>query len=148
MKEDVNDRIINLLKEMNIDEQELASMIGKSPSTIYRIVKKEVIPSKTTIKLIADATNRSIAYLQKGTGSVTDESKSITESKNPWENEAFESVKRENSSLKQEVERLWTLVMNFTQKTGNPNFLKASDVAGIPLYLLNKAGYSVANAQC
>jgi len=50
----VNDRIIDLMKNRGIDEIILADAIGKDKSSIYRITRKDTVPSKTTVKLIAE----------------------------------------------------------------------------------------------
>ena len=61
-----------------------------------------------------------------------------TKGSNPWQDEAY-------VALKDEVSYLRTLVSQLIAGKGNPNFLKALDVAKVPLYLL-KGIYSGANA--
>lgn len=126
MENTINDRVIALLKELNINEQELASLIGKSPSTIYRIVKKEVEPSKTTVKLIADATKKSFDYLYKGSGSASDSMQVVAKADSgPWKDEAYSNVKAQLEYLQKKYDQLFDAVIN-----GKLGKLLALELAG------------------
>jgi transcriptional regulator with XRE-family HTH domain len=72
MKDSSNDRVIDLLKNLEIGEMDLARMIGKQPTTVYRITKKEVIPSRATLQLISNAAKCNFEWLLTGQGEMFD----------------------------------------------------------------------------
>lgn len=61
-----NDLVLAFIKDKGIDEVQLGAEIGKNPSTIYRITGKKTVPSKTTLKLIADAYGFDVSYFKTG----------------------------------------------------------------------------------
>ncbi len=145
MQTTINQRVKELREYLNLTQEEFAVRIGSTNASVSRIEKGLTEPRKSTINKIVSTFNVN-EWLINGKGSLE-----IVKPSQPqmiWKDEAYEAVKSENSTLKQEVERLWTLVINFSQKGTNPNFLKALDVAKIPLYLINKGIYSGANAAC
>lgn len=99
MENSVASRLQALLKTHGIDELELAKRIDKHPSTVYRILKKENEPSKTTVKLIAEALNVSPEWLMTG-----DSAKEIKiNSESPWKDEAYMAVTGERDRLIEDI---------------------------------------------
>ncbi|MDO9187147.1 MAG: helix-turn-helix transcriptional regulator [Bacteroidia bacterium] len=152
MKTSVNQRIKEFRSEISLNQTQFAVKAGLSLPTISGIESNNnTIVSERTIMAICKTFNGNPEWFKLGKGDKFLEG-GLLEQKldaigNPWKDEAYETVKRENDFLKKQTEWLQGLINNLTQKTGNPNFLKASDVAEIPYYFLSGV-YSGANAQC
>lgn len=152
MEKSFIDRIKLIMEKEKENPNSFANAIGINSASIYHLLNGKTKPSINTIEKILKAYpsyNRD--WLITGLGVVKVESIVKTETED-LNGEMFELLKRELSfkdkvinRLESELDKVWQVALS---KGGNPNFLKASDVAGIPLYLLKRAGYSVANAQC
>lgn len=136
MKTTVNTRIVDVLKSSGIDELELASRIGKHPSTVYRIINGENEPSRTTVKLISEALHVNYDWLLTGIG---DKKIIKIESENPWKDALVSQVKEENTRLEKECERLWKMIEYYTSGA-KPNFLKALGKASAKVIPLAVSG--------
>lgn len=149
MKHTVNQRIKLLRAELGLSQTQFAVGCKLSLPAISRIETSDIEPTEKTIRAICKSFNANEVWLKTEKESMFLEGGGQTSlSENPWKDALVVELKEKNSFLEKQAVWMQNLINNLTQKTGNPNFLKASDVAGIPLYLLNKAGYSVANAQC
>ncbi|OFY83657.1 MAG: hypothetical protein A3F72_15380 [Bacteroidetes bacterium RIFCSPLOWO2_12_FULL_35_15] len=136
METTVNERIALLKTKLNLGTNEFSQTAGIAAGTVWNIENGGNVSSKT-IKSISKSFNVNIDWLKTGKGKMMME---VIETKgsNPWQDEAY-------VALKDEVSYLRTLVSQLIAGKGNPNFLKALDVAKVPLYLL-KGIYSGANA--
>lgn len=83
-----NTRVAELLKTLNLSETEAANKINKQPATIYRIVKNEVSPTKTTLKMLADGLGANYEWLITGKGEML-APKVMPISEGPWKDEAL-----------------------------------------------------------
>lgn len=72
MKNTSNERVSDLLKSLVMTPGELAKLMGKESSTVYRILNGESTPTKTTLKAIADATGANLQWLLYGKGEMMD----------------------------------------------------------------------------
>lgn len=148
MKHTVNQRIKLLRTELGLSQTQFAVECKLSLPAISRMETSDTEPTEKAIRAICKAFNSNEVWLKTEKGDMFLEGGVKTnEPQNPWQDEAYKQVKEENLTLRQQLDKLTQALLNLSSRA-NPNFLKASDVAGIPLYLLNKAGYSVANAQC
>lgn len=132
MESTVNKRIVAMLKTLNLDELEVAKRIGKHPSTLYRIVNGENVPSRTTVKLIADAIGVNYDYLMTGKGESLMQKNAKTEViyENPYKDALVSELKSQVEYLKE------MLKMALSGK--NPNFLKGIGEAPFAKYLPGK----------
>lgn len=138
METTVNERVMLLQKQLNLTDIEFSVKSEISTGTLFRIKKGEPVSSKV-LKSISDGTQTELHWLKTGKGKMMQE---VETNANPWKDEAYETVKRENDFLKRQTEWLQGLINNLTAKA---SFKKASDVAEIPKML--KGIYSGAYAQ-
>lgn len=103
MKETVNDRIIRLMQSEGVDEVEVANRIGKDRSTLYRITGKETVPSKTTVKLIAEAFG--VDYSELLTGK-KQQNAIAKMGETPWKDEAYTRLKSDMEYLKEQYAKV------------------------------------------
>lgn len=68
MKKTRNLRLRQLINSIDIEQQELAKMIGAAPASITRWLKGEPQPSKSSCQRIANATGCSLKWLRDGEG--------------------------------------------------------------------------------
>jgi len=134
-----NQRVSELLKTLKLSENEAASKIGKQANAIYRIVNNEVTPTKTTLKIIADSLGANYDWLLTGEGQMMNAAFKQANS-NPWEVEAYQSVKAERDGLKMELERVWAMLNHLTGGK-LPGFLKAAKGTGSLCYHLPGAAF-------
>lgn len=95
----VNDRVIEKMNEAGMDEMALAMASGIPKATIYRIVKKEVKPNRSTVQQIAKTLNANFLYLFTG-----NEGELPGEGVDPWKDVALQQVAGERDRLKAEAE--------------------------------------------
>ncbi len=137
MEKTSNERLLEVLKTLNIDTNEAANRTGLSYTTMHRIITSANNPNKSTLKSIANGLKLNYDWLLTGKGKMFNEAPKNTIGltiKNPWEDEAYVNLKSENTGLKKEVERLWQMVSHYTSGA-TPNFLKAFN---FPTTLLNQ----------
>ena len=117
-----NDLLIKYLEEKGMDYEELASKTGIHPTTLFRITKKESAPSKTTLKVIADAMRFDNSYWKTGvlTEIVAEFNKPDTIHE-PWRDEAYTNLKEEKEYFKRNYERLLEILLS-GKKPENLNF--------------------------
>lgn len=149
MEKTVIDRIKFIMEMEKENPNSFAKAIKVNSATIYNILNGDSKPSIDTFEKILKkfpAYNRN--WLMTGEGDFR-ALNTIKVIKGDLSAEVLELLKNELSfkdkvinRLESELDKVWQIALS----KGNPNFLKASDVAGIPLYLLKRAGYSVANA--
>lgn len=139
-----SDRIITLLKTLELTEMDLAHKIRKPPATVYRIVKKECVPSKPTLQIIAQNTGASYQWLLTGEGTMFNQEpqNAPTEQKTAtYRDSMLTQLKEENNHLKREIERLWQMLEVYTSGS-RPSFQKASDETGFARVIyMHTAGY-------
>lgn len=109
MKETVNDRILKLMQAEGVDEADVAQRIGKDKSTMYRITNKETVPSKTTVKLIADAFGVDFSELQTGKKQQNAIAKM---GDTPWKDEAYTRLKSDMDYLKEQYAKVLDALIN------------------------------------
>lgn len=144
------DRIKLIMEREKENPNSFANAIGVKAASIYQLLNGKTNPSINTIeKIIKAFPSYNREWLITGLGQRETEIivKTETEGLN---GEMFELLKRELSfkdkvinRLESELDKVWQIALS----KGNPNFLKASDVAEIPYYFLSGV-YSGANAQC
>lgn len=122
MANTVNNRIVDLLKSQNVDESEVARLIGKDKSTLYRITSGQSTPTKTTVKLIAQALGADYQFLMFGK---TQQNAKPQSTENSWKEEAYALMKEQL----QKKDELIAQLMSVVQKL---NFLNALDSAAVP----------------
>lgn len=108
-KNKANDLLIRFMNERGLNEVEIATAIGKNPSTIYRITAKTVIPSRTTLKLIADTYRFDANYFK--TGKMQEVAIKST-SDSPWKDEAYARLKSDMDYLKGNYDKLLNALLN------------------------------------
>lgn len=124
-KHEINDRIIELMNDRNIDEVALANLTGKDKSTFYRITKKETVPTKTTIEIIAKALESDYYYLLTGK---MQQNATAKQEQNPWKDEAYVILNKEIEYLKKKYDQLLEAYLG-----GNLGKLKSFGYAGLIL---------------
>lgn len=134
MTETVNDRIIALLKTQNLDEPGLANLIGKDRSTIYRITGKQSVPSKTTVKLIADALSVDFHLLMYG---VTQHKSDAFPAEKSNVSRALELLERQLAKKDEQIATLLQMI------GGNTAKLNAIGIAPFTKYFPSKLSNSV-----
>ncbi len=143
MHDPTNDRVTDLLKTLKLTEMDLARMINKPASTVYRITKKEVIPSQPTLQMIAEKTKASFDWLLTGQGSMFPEGYSqqgTEQNEISYRDALINRITEENSRLKKEADRLWQLLgmqMNLNFNTplkyaGLAQVMQLQDVSAAP----------------
>lgn len=144
MKTTVNERVKSLREHLGLNQNEFANGIETTITSISRIENGFTAPRSSTLHKIIKAYGIDKDWLVNGIGElkVIAPSSKVEETQILWKDEAYSALKEEIIYLRE------MLKMAITSKTGNPNFLKASDVAGVSLSMLRKVNYSVANAQC
>ena len=130
-KLNANDLLIKYLEDNNMDYQELASKTGIHPTTLFRIVKKESTPNRTTLKGIADAMKFDYSYWK--TGVLTEVVATLNSgddplNETPWRDEAYANLKEEKEYFKRNYEKLLEILLT-GKKPENLNFHRALDYA-------------------
>lgn len=157
MKQTENQRIKAFREALLLTQTQFAKCLDSSGSTVAKIEggaeATEKFISKLSTALNANAewikTNKGQMFIS-GTLQENIELAKLflknngTVAANPWQDEAYKQVKEENLTLRQQLDKLTQALLNLSVR-GNPNFLKASDVAEIPKIL--KGIYSGAYAQ-
>lgn len=120
-KKKINERIIGLMADNAVDEAEMAAAIGKDKSTIYRITAQTVVPTKTTVKLIADKFGWDYEFLMTGKTRrfATKDDPGVTTK------EALELLREDLRYIKAKYDQLFDAFLK-----GNMGKLKAFRVAG------------------
>lgn len=150
MEKTVIDRIKFIMEMEKENPNSFAKAIKVNSATIYNILNGDSKPSIDTFEKILknfSAYNRNWLMTGEGDFRALNTTNVI---KGDLSAEVLELLKNELSfkdkvinRLESELDKVWQIALS----KGNPNFLKASDVAEIPYYFLSGV-YSGANAQC
>lgn len=109
---EVNKRVAEFMKQVGADEAEMAQKIGKDKSTIYRILSGKTIPSKTTLKLMADAYGVDPDYFNPKKIRMHEfvfPKQNATDL--PWKDEAYALIKAEKDAWKAKFDQLFEAVL-------------------------------------
>jgi transcriptional regulator with XRE-family HTH domain len=135
-----NDRVIALLKNLKIDEMELAQRTGKQPSSIYRITNKENEPTRSTLRQIADALNASYEWLLTGKGEMIQLKKSDKPAESGSLSKALELLEEQLQKKDEQIATLMAIM------GGKRNFRKALENYGSTLGFNTKNQGTVSRA--
>jgi transcriptional regulator with XRE-family HTH domain len=72
MKNTSNERVSTLLKNLSLSPVELARLMQKDPSTVYKIINGQTTPTKNTLRSICEATGANLMWLLTGKGEPMD----------------------------------------------------------------------------
>lgn len=123
MSNPMNDRVIDLLKSSGMTEIQLAEAIRKPASTVYRITRKEVKPSKPTLQLIATALGVSYLWLVYGKGEKFGEDiTNAPNAANPYKDALVNELKSQVNYLQE--------MLKLALGSKGTNFLKALSGSG------------------
>ena len=125
MSNTTNERVSALLKTLKIDESEASQRMGKNSSTMYRITAKSSSPTKSTLKLIANALGANYNWLLTGEGEMLAKDASINEKSNVTK--ALELLEQQ---LVKKDEQIAQLMAIFSKV----NFLKATETANMLMF--------------
>lgn len=120
MKNTVNSRVKLLRTQLRLTQNEFASELKVSASTISKIEAGEK-PSPATLDTIIDHYSVPEDWLLNGKGELTYVKPEKELSDNPWKNTAFQEKAKEVESLKSEVKNLWSMIDDF--RNGRLSFL-------------------------
>lgn len=95
----VNDLVIKLMEDHNLDYEGLADKIGCHPTTTLRIVNKESVPNKSTLKLIASAMGIEDSYWRTGVIKKAQQT-------DVWKDETYKNLREEIAYLREIVKLL------------------------------------------
>jgi transcriptional regulator with XRE-family HTH domain len=138
MEQTVNERIKMLRSKLNLSQNDFATKVGASMITVSRWETGSSIPMKNLYR-INEVFGVSLEWLKDGEGelefSQSDETNQVT-----WKEKAFDSIKKHNEHLEQEVQFLRNMLSNVTSKMSSANFNPAFGLVGL---LPQKASESV-----
>lgn len=139
MTNDVNDRVIDLLKSSGMTEVQLAEAIRKPASTVYRITRKEVKPSKPTLQLIATALNANFIWLTYGKGEpMAQPNAQQTPAEGlSWQDATYKSMQDQIATLKALVSHLSGGKLNFPNPLQKPDSTRPAHI--IPIEFVREA---------
>jgi transcriptional regulator with XRE-family HTH domain len=122
----INERVAELLKSRNIDEIQAAKILGKNKSVLYNITGKKAVPTKTTVKLIADAFGVDYYYLYTG------QVQSFNGTQNDWR-AMYEREKALKEAAENNASRMWKALVRVMngEKIEIADFLEALSAAGL-----------------
>jgi len=124
MNNEVNDRVIDLLKTSGMTEVQLAEAIRKPASTVYRITRKEVRPSKPTLQLIATALNVNYLWLTYGKGDPLSKTNAEqTHSERSITDKAIELLEEQLTKKDEQIASLLAVIgkLNFPKPLNEPS---------------------------
>jgi transcriptional regulator with XRE-family HTH domain len=133
-----NERVSILLKNLQISPAELAKMMQKDSSTMYRIVNNESEPTKTTLRNMAIATGANFDWLLTGKGEMMDPNPknpapALMHSESTIETALLELKNMFQSQLSEKDKQIAGLL----QVLGKVNFLNAAQKPDQSAILLN-----------
>lgn len=132
METTVNERIKMLRNHFNLSQGDFATKVDGSYTSISRIENGLTEPRGKTLMKIIENTGISREWLLHGKGDmIFTQSVRVDEEekKASWSEKAFDSIKKQNEHLEQEIQFLRDMLKNITSKLGTANFNNGFDIA-------------------
>lgn len=132
MENALNERIKQLRESLNLSQNDFASKIGLSSVAVWKMETGDSAPRKTTLKSIVNTFGVSEDWLVSGVGELEiNIPVSNSVSSQSWSEKAFETIKKHNEHLEQEVKFLRDMLSNVTSKMSSANFNDAFGLVGV-----------------
>ena len=117
MEQSVNERVKMLRSHLAISQQDFATRLKKTTTTISRLESGLANPRISTLKLICQEFGVSKEWLIDGIGELEITDPRPVEKQASWKEKAFEVMEKQNEHLSKEVLFLRSLLTNITGQT-------------------------------
>lgn len=110
MENSVNERIKMLRNKLNVSQQDFATAIKTTTTTMSRIEAGQTNPRKSTLEAIIKKYGVSSEWLIDGIGELTLNVREQETNDNPWKDALVSQLKDENSFLKDQLKMMREMI--------------------------------------
>lgn len=128
MENSVNERIKMLRNKLNVSQQDFATAIKTTTTTMSRIEAGQTNPRKSTLEAIIKKYGVSREWLIDGIGELTLNVREQETNDNPWKDALVSQLKDENSFLKDQLKMMREMIQIIKPQA---NFHNGIDLAGV-----------------